>query len=526
MAQIWDYIAQYNPTGFYEDNRSKTLDNDLTSIKISAANRENARQQKIMDLQDAWNNGDTEALRSLGIYAPEVKKQYIENEQEMLDTTRPWAQTILQMAPEKREEGYQQMRRALKNIDFSDAPVNYDETFITTLANSDPKKIEKEREYALREQELQRNQAREYAKLRFAKQLQEEELQKQLARIQAGVSAGDITPEEGQVVVNELKYGVTPKGMVDRLQAEYFNQNTTPERRQEIIQEVEAWKNATKTSGSSAKGVESNKEYDKWLEENPDATEEEKRDKRFGLKIETGSDKIWLEKEKQRVKDGSDFLVDSGIAENTEQANQLLGVGKNSPVGKALSKETIDFLNNPLMANKDYKKAAMTAKGKDDFEQAKNEKYLIAQKTELLPKLLDGLAAAEDGEGLGFSKGWATRKVGSERGTQNVAKINNLSKALSPTVMGKLKAAGAGSKSFESEGERKAYGPDFSITDDPKQTLSNILEFSDKMLDIDLREAQKLIKEGKSMDEVINTIIKKQSNPQKVFTVEEYFGEQ
>lgn len=235
MAQIWDYIAQYNPTGFYEDNRSKTLKNDYMNVQISAANRANEREKKIMDLEDAIANGDKSKLAALGVYEPEKRGKMIDNEEKMVEYARPFAQAYMQASPENKAKVYGQIYGKLKDVmDVSDIPMQWNESvdgMMETLANADPVKIQQERQAQLAEEQAQRNQARDYAKMRYVRQLQEEDLQKQLARIQAGVSAGDISAQEGQNRINALKYGVAEKSALDNLTDIALDPNATEEAR-------------------------------------------------------------------------------------------------------------------------------------------------------------------------------------------------------------------------------------------------------------------------------------------------------
>ena len=224
MAEIWDYIAQYNPTGFYEDNRSKTLKNDYMNTQISAAQMKNAREKKIMDLQDAWANGNEEALRQLGIYAPEQRGKMIDNEEKMLEYARPLAQSFLQVAPENREKAWGQIYGHLKGVmDVSDMSPTYDESVLQamqTIANSDKQKLRDERinEMAKERDTIQYN--RDLAKLNYqnalANQKAEAERKRKLAFLDS--IKDRMTPEEYQVqaaAINGLNY--TPQDPMTRL---------------------------------------------------------------------------------------------------------------------------------------------------------------------------------------------------------------------------------------------------------------------------------------------------------------------
>lgn len=211
---IWDYIAQYNPTGFYEDNRSKTLKNDYMDVKISAANRENEREKKIMELEDAVANGDKSKLAALGVYAPEKRGKMIDNEEKMVEYARPFAQAYMQASPENKAKVYGQIYGKLKDVmDVSDMPMQWNENvdgIMETLANADPTKIQQERQAEIARQAQQDAYSRQIGLLNYQRSMANQETADKVRKIQEAMASGRISPEQGQAALNELELGIKP----------------------------------------------------------------------------------------------------------------------------------------------------------------------------------------------------------------------------------------------------------------------------------------------------------------------------
>lgn len=517
MAQIWDYIATYNPTGFYEDNRSKTLKNDYMDRQISAANMKNAREKKIMDLQDAWANGDEEALRQIGIYSPETSKKYMENTDEMLNLMRPVAQSVLQASPENREKAYQQFIQFGKkhNVDMSDVSPNYDEGFITTLANSDPQKIRDDRLNEQAEQRAQNQFNRNLAQLQYQNKLANDkaEAERQRRLVALEEEKENMTPQQyaaARAAIKGVDY--TPQTPVEQLTAEYFDVNTTPERRAQISSLVSEY-TAMQRKNTEPKEVIANRDYEEWERNNPDATEADKRNYRVQHGIENADDKVWIEQKKQQAKDDMGFIIGEGFANSPEEAVTILGLDKDtSPVGQEISKGLTSFSQpkesnrNEIMKGltgiKKVDQAYLKKAGENIAKQEEDAKFIAQQKASLLPALIDAYKAAEDGDGLGVISGRVTPYVSKEKAATNLAAVDNLKNMVGPVMVAKLKAAGAGARSFDSEGERKAYLPDFSVTQSPTMIKKRIKEFAKKMLDIDIDEELK--KSGNTNETVID----------------------
>lgn len=277
---IWDYIATYNPTGFYEDNRARILRNDYMDTQISAAKNANAREAKIMALEDAWANGDAEALRKLGIYAPEKRGKMIDNEEKMLEYARPLAQSFLQVAPENRAKAWGQIYNKLSGVmDMSDMSREYTpeiDSAMELIANSDAQKIRDERIDAMNkenatiahgrdlekmsianEYQKERDEAsfnRDIAKLQYAYDRADQKTKEAIDFITLQLSEGNIDRETALSAAGKaLGVEIAAKDPVKELQKEYLNESTTPERRNEILSLLNNYARATNISKTSTR---------------------------------------------------------------------------------------------------------------------------------------------------------------------------------------------------------------------------------------------------------------------------------
>lgn len=277
---IWDYIATYNPTGFYEDNRARTLKNDYMDTQISAAKNANEREAKIMALEDAWANGDADALRKLGIYAPEKRGKMIDNEAAMLEYARPLAQSFLQVAPENRAKAWGQIYNKLSGVmDMSDMSREYTpeiDSAMELIANSDAQKIRDERIDAMNkenatiaygrdlekmsianEYQKERDEAsfnRDIAKLQYAYDRADQKTKEAIDFITLQLSEGNIDRETALSAAGKaLGVEITAKDPVKELQKEYLNESTTPERRNEILSLLGNYTRATNISKTSTR---------------------------------------------------------------------------------------------------------------------------------------------------------------------------------------------------------------------------------------------------------------------------------
>lgn len=288
MAQIWEYIANYNPQGFYEDNRSKMLSNDIKSVQLNAANRENERQKKIWAIEDALANGDDSMLRAYGVYAPEKRGKLIENEEKMLEYARPLAEAYMQASPENKAKVYGQIYNRLKGVmDVSDMPVQWNENvdgIMETIANSDPQKqrdlrvaeLQEQRDARLNEytkerdttqfgrdlqkmelahqyseQSAENNLNREIRKLQFAYDKADEKTKRAADFISQAFTDGKISETDYITALGKtLGADISPKSKVEKMGEDYITGNMTPEQEQDYLSRVNALNLANSTSKS------------------------------------------------------------------------------------------------------------------------------------------------------------------------------------------------------------------------------------------------------------------------------------
>lgn len=701
MADIWEYIANYNPHGFYEDNRAKMLQNDINTARLGAINRENSLENTILELKNRVANGDKSALKPLGVYSPETTKKYIDNEEEMLNIARPYAQAILRMAPENREKGYQQMLKSLPNVDTSDMPDYYDENMIMLLANSDPQKLRDERLNEMAQENATIAYGRDLNKLQIASDLMEQRSQnafnRDIQKLQYAYDRADQKTKEGiDFITSQVREGnidrnaaITAAGKLlgvdlaiksesEKLAEDYITGNMTPEEENAFLTRRKALTNATSTKatnrtaaqelkdlygagyspesilkfsqsgdindlearpiqgGSIAADVQKynmynqekdrlEKEYDRPLNEtedlglqsrlgissqelkngelavkhgfkmeeigaqtqgklenttlqgknaidlenlrqgnritmadvnqaNAEKLENLKQQNRVALKfIDDGISKgkelrdlnnakslaefknalptneklRYIELAKQMTEQGmpttaeelalndynnalktaeierqykqaqtekaqrekqtelqqnAQWLVDNGVAPGLAEAVTMLKSKGNAPLGKAG-----DVVNGvTLTGYPKYDEELLKEKAKQDIEDRKNQQFIKDQAVKLKPILKEAYKAAKDGSGIGIVAGNTSRVLATEKGAKNIAKINTLKNMVGPAMIAQLKAAGAGARSFDSEGERQTYLPDFSVTQNADVLAQTIKEFADKMLDIKL----------------------------------------
>lgn len=300
MAEIWEYIANYNPQGFYEDNRAKMLNNDINTARLGAIQKQNRIEDLILSLKQRVAQGDNSALKELGVYSPETTKKYIENTDEMLNLARPLAQAVMKASPENREKVYKQMlsRLTSQNVDVSDMPQYYDEDTISFIANSDPQAIrderlneyQTERDSRLNEYQTERDYRldkfyKENATIDFGRDLEKLKLQSELTDqrdeknfnrdlqklqyaydradakeqraaefVMDNMKSGNISKDEGIKALGKVLGAdidsITP---TDRLRDEFFNPETTQERRGEIASMLKDWTLATNVSKSGVR---------------------------------------------------------------------------------------------------------------------------------------------------------------------------------------------------------------------------------------------------------------------------------
>lgn len=299
MAQIWEYIANYNPQGFYEDNRSKMLSNDIKSVQLNAANRENERQKKIWAIEDALANGDDSMLRAYGVYAPEKRGKLIENEEKMLEYARPLAEAYMQASPENKAKVYGQIYNRLKGVmDVSDMPVQWNEDvdgIMETIANSDPQKqrdlrvaeLQEQRDARLNEytkerdttqfgrdlqkmelahqyseQSAENNLNRDIRKLQFAYDKADEKTKKAADFISQAFTDGKISETDYITALGKtLGAEISPKSAVEKLGEDFITGNMTPEQEQDYISRLNALNMAKNTKSARTPAQEAKDLY-------------------------------------------------------------------------------------------------------------------------------------------------------------------------------------------------------------------------------------------------------------------------
>lgn len=129
MADIISLLANYNPAANYEQMR-------LMSTKADAQAMDNAKNARIYRLEDQLASLSDNPYAQYNIYNPQGRRQQLMSDEEQLGIASRWANSIKNLAPEKREQGYQQFLQAMPTlgIDVSDMPQGYDEGYIEQLA--------------------------------------------------------------------------------------------------------------------------------------------------------------------------------------------------------------------------------------------------------------------------------------------------------------------------------------------------------------------------------------------------------
>lgn len=129
MADIISLLANYNPAANYEQMR-------LMSTKADAQAMDNAKNARIYRLEDQLASLSDNPYAQYNIYNPQGRGQQLMSDEEQLGIASRWANSIKNLAPEKREQGYQQFLQAMPTlgIDVSDMPQGYDEGYIEQLA--------------------------------------------------------------------------------------------------------------------------------------------------------------------------------------------------------------------------------------------------------------------------------------------------------------------------------------------------------------------------------------------------------
>ena len=129
MADLAQMIANIDGMRDYEANRNTILGNDAQAMK-------NQEQRKILDLKYQLEQMQNNPYSKYNVWDPQGRRQQLMSDEEQLGIASRWANSIKNLAPEKREQGYQQFLQAMPTlgIDVSDMPQGYDEGYIEQLA--------------------------------------------------------------------------------------------------------------------------------------------------------------------------------------------------------------------------------------------------------------------------------------------------------------------------------------------------------------------------------------------------------
>ncbi len=129
MADLAQMIANIDGMRDYEANRNTILGNDAQAMK-------NQEQRKILELKYQLEQMQNNPYSKYNVWDPQGRRQQLMSDEEQLGIASRWANSIKNLAPEKREQGYQQFLQAMPTlgIDVSDMPQGYDEGYIEQLA--------------------------------------------------------------------------------------------------------------------------------------------------------------------------------------------------------------------------------------------------------------------------------------------------------------------------------------------------------------------------------------------------------
>jgi len=242
MADIAEMLYNYNPQGYYEQNRLRSLMADSELIKQATEQAKLNRQQKIWGLQDALAGGDESARGQLAIYDPEGTAKTAQISRAAWQDAGRFARAYnnapddMKAAIAQQMVGY--MGKTYGNSLISDIPPISDTAnfgnFMSGLAQAvDNMDISGGDIYKAQEDEKARQQAFDYdMRKMYAKEaMQERAVQRAFNQreqmIQKAEDDGDITPEQARMARLEImgiksNFGGDPKGEAD-LRKEFNN---------------------------------------------------------------------------------------------------------------------------------------------------------------------------------------------------------------------------------------------------------------------------------------------------------------
>ena len=130
MADMASIIAGIDGYRRYEQNRAIDLNNQAQAMQ-------NQQTGQILDLKTQLAALQSNPYAKYNIWDPVGRRQQLLSEDDQLKIASKWANSIKNLAPEKREQGYKQFLRAMPGlgIDVSDMPQGYDEGYINMIAD-------------------------------------------------------------------------------------------------------------------------------------------------------------------------------------------------------------------------------------------------------------------------------------------------------------------------------------------------------------------------------------------------------
>lgn len=179
MADLTSIIAGVDGMRNYESNRALSLSNQ-------AQNMQNEQMSAIMRLKNELAGLQNNPYAKWGIYDPQGRQQQLMNEDKQLQIASKWANSIKNLAPEKRAQGYAQFLRAMPTlgIDVSDMPQGYDEAYINQLADlgiETETRYQNEQANARQERQIAATQANLERQIAANREARQDEFEKRLA---------------------------------------------------------------------------------------------------------------------------------------------------------------------------------------------------------------------------------------------------------------------------------------------------------------------------------------------------------
>lgn len=179
MADLTSIIAGIDGMRNYESNRALSLSNQ-------AQDMQNQQMSAVMRLKNELAGLQNNPYAKWGIYDPQGRHQQLLNEDKQLQIASKWANSIKNLAPEKRAQGYAQFLRAMPTlgIDVSDMPQGYDEAYVNQLADlgiETETRYQNEQANARQERQIAATQANLERQIAANREARQDEFEKRLA---------------------------------------------------------------------------------------------------------------------------------------------------------------------------------------------------------------------------------------------------------------------------------------------------------------------------------------------------------